>query len=50
MKLSERRAQAVVDYLAAKGVAQGRMKAMAWVSPSRLPRTTPKQVGQRTVV
>ena len=28
MKLSERRAQAVVDYLAAKGVAQGRIKAI----------------------
>jgi OOP family OmpA-OmpF porin len=28
VKLSERRAQAVVDYLAAKGVAQGRIKAI----------------------
>jgi OOP family OmpA-OmpF porin len=28
MKLSERRAQAVVDYLASKGVAQGRIKAI----------------------
>jgi outer membrane protein len=30
MKLSERRAQAVVDYLASKGVAPGRMKAVGY--------------------
>ena len=48
-KLSERRAQAVVDYLAAKGWPPAVSRRSAWVKPSRWPTTRPKRAGRRTV-
>ena len=48
-KLSERRAQAVVDFLPAKGVARAASRRSAWARPSRWPTMRPKRVVRRTV-